>query len=40
MRYNFNWPVIWRNSDKLFDGLLLGLGAATSMVVAQIRKYL
>jgi len=28
MRYNFNWPVIWRNSDKLFNGLLLGLGIA------------
>lgn len=25
MRYNFNWPVIWRNSDRLYDGLLLGL---------------
>ena len=25
MRYNFNWPVIWRNFDKLYDGLLLGL---------------
>ena len=28
MRYNFNWPVIWRNSDRLTDGLLLGLAIA------------
>jgi len=28
MRYNFNWPVIWRNSDKLYYGLLLGLAIA------------
>ena len=34
MRYNFNWPVIWRNSDKLFDGLLLGLGIAVVALAA------
>jgi polar amino acid transport system permease protein len=28
LRYNFNWPVIWRNSDKLIDGLVLGLAIA------------
>ena len=28
LRYNFNWPVIWRNSDKLYDGLALGLAIA------------
>ena len=28
IRYNFNWPVIWRNSDKLIDGLALGLAIA------------
>lgn len=26
--YNFNWDVIWRNSDELLDGLLLGLQVA------------
>jgi len=28
MRYNFNWPIIWRNYDKLTNGLLLGLAIA------------
>ena len=28
MRYNFNWPVIWRNSDRLYYGILLGLAIA------------
>jgi His/Glu/Gln/Arg/opine family amino acid ABC transporter permease subunit len=28
LRYNFNWPVIWRNSDRLYDGLALGLAIA------------
>jgi polar amino acid transport system permease protein len=28
LRYNFNWPVIWRNSDKLINGLALGLAIA------------
>ena len=28
MRYNFNWPVIWRNSERLYGGILLGLGIA------------
>ena len=28
LRYNFNWPVIWRNSDKLYNGLALGLAIA------------
>jgi len=28
MRYNFNWPVIWRNFDRLTNGILLGLGIA------------
>lgn len=28
MRYNFNWPVIWRNFDRLWHGLLLGLSIA------------
>lgn len=28
MRYNFNWPVIWRNFDRLWNGLLLGLAIA------------
>lgn len=34
MRYNFNWPVIWRNSDKLYDGLLLGLEIAVVALLA------
>jgi len=47
MRYNFNWPVIWRNFDKLYDGLLLGLliavialaaGCAIGMVLAACRQ--
>ena len=28
MRYNFNWPVVWRNSDRLYEGLALGLAIA------------
>lgn len=28
MRYNFNWPVIWRNADRLYNGLALGLAIA------------
>lgn len=28
MHYNFNWPVVWRNFDRLWDGLLLGLAIA------------
>ena len=28
MRYNFNWPVIWRNADRLYGGILLGLAIA------------
>ena len=28
LHYNFNWPVIWRNSDKLYSGLALGLAIA------------
>jgi len=28
MRYNFNWPVIWRNFDRLTNGILLGLAIA------------
>jgi F0F1-type ATP synthase assembly protein I len=40
------WLGLWADSTwhtapaLLVVGLLLGLGAATSMVVAQIRKYL
>jgi His/Glu/Gln/Arg/opine family amino acid ABC transporter permease subunit len=34
MRYNFNWPVIWRNSDKLYNGLLLGLAIAVVALAA------
>ena len=28
MRYNFNWPVIWRNAHRLYGGILLGLAIA------------
>jgi len=28
MRYNFNWPVIWRNAERLYGGILLGLAIA------------
>jgi His/Glu/Gln/Arg/opine family amino acid ABC transporter permease subunit len=47
MRYNFNWPVIWRNFDKLYDGLLLGLliavialaaGCVIGMLLAACRQ--
>jgi len=34
MRYNFNWPVIWRNADRLYDGLLLGLAIAIVALAA------
>ena len=34
MRYNFNWPVIWRNSDKLYNGLFLGLAIAVVALIA------
>jgi His/Glu/Gln/Arg/opine family amino acid ABC transporter permease subunit len=34
LRYNFNWPVIWRNSDKLYDGLALGLAIAVVALLA------
>ena len=34
LRYNFNWPVIWRNSDKLYGGLALGLAIAVAALFA------
>jgi len=34
LRYNFNWPVIWRNSDKLINGLALGLAIAVVALFA------
>jgi polar amino acid transport system permease protein len=33
MRYNFNWPVVWRNFDRLTYGLALGLAMAVVALV-------
>ncbi|NJM92463.1 MAG: amino acid ABC transporter permease [Rhodospirillaceae bacterium] len=37
LAYNFNFAPIWRNWDKLVDGLLLGLGlAAVSLLIGAV----
>jgi His/Glu/Gln/Arg/opine family amino acid ABC transporter permease subunit len=36
LSYNFNWAVIWRNADRLLDGLLLGLALAAVSLAAGV----
>src|SRR5262249_15411054 len=37
MTYVFNFDVVWRNFDKLIDGLLLGLGMAVlSLLIGSV----
>jgi His/Glu/Gln/Arg/opine family amino acid ABC transporter permease subunit len=39
--YNFNWDVVWRNFDKLSNGLMLGLGmAAVALILGIVFGFL
>jgi His/Glu/Gln/Arg/opine family amino acid ABC transporter permease subunit len=38
--YNFNWDVVWRNFDRLWNGLLLGFGmAAVALVLGCVLGF-